>query len=151
VVAKQLTTHLEKYSGKVTALVLLDLSAAFDTNDHEILLIRIATDVGVAGIALTWFRSYLSGLTQVVSCADNLSPSRLVTCGVPRGSVLGPLLFCIYTHLLEQIIERHKIQHQFYADDTQLYLSLDLCDAQSAMRGSTAVLSTFERRWQRTF
>jgi hypothetical protein len=120
-------------SGKVTALVLLDLSAAFDTIDHEILLNRLATDVGVTGIALSWFRSYLSDRTQVVSCADNLSSSRPVTCGVPQGSVLGPLLFCIYTRPLEQIIERHKIQYHFYADDTQLYLSFDPSDAQSAM------------------
>ena len=136
VVAKQITSHLERNSlsarfqsgfrryhstetavlriandilssndsGKVTALILLDLSAAFDTIDHEILLNRLTTDVGVSGIALSWFKSYLSGRTQVVSCADQLSSSRPVTCRVPQGSVLGPLLFCIYTRPVEQII-----------------------------------------------
>jgi len=107
----------------VTALVLLDLSAAFDTIDHEILLSRLATDVRVKGITLSWLMCYLSDRTQVVSCADDLSSSRPVTCGVPQGSVLGQLLFCICTRPLEQIIERHKIQHHFYADETQLYLS----------------------------
>ena len=66
-------------TGKVTALVLLDLSAAFDTIDHEILLNRLATDVGVTGTPLYWFRSYISGRTQIVSCADQLSSSRPVT------------------------------------------------------------------------
>jgi len=70
---------------------------------------------------------------RLSSVADNLSSSRPVTCVVPPGSVLGPSLFCIYTRPLEQIIERHQIQYHFYAADTQLYLFLDPCDAQSAM------------------
>ena len=94
---------------------------------------RLATDVGVTGTPPSWFRSYLSGRTQIVSCADQLSSSRPVTCGVPQGSVLGPLLFCIYTRPLEQIIERHNMKYHFYADDTQLYVSFDPCDAESAM------------------
>ncbi len=77
-------------SGKVTALVLLDLSAAFDTIDHDILLSRHETDVGIKGTALSWFRSYLSGRTQVDSCAGQKSSSRPVTCVVPQGFVLGP-------------------------------------------------------------
>jgi len=113
--------------------VLLDLSAAFNTIDHEIMLKHHDTDVEITGIALSWFRSYLSDRTQVVSCTDHLSFSTPITCGVPPGSVLGPLLFSIYTRPLEQIIERHKTQYHICANDTQLYMSFDPCDAQSAM------------------
>jgi len=96
-------------SEKVIALVTrVDQSAAFDTIDNKILLNRLVADVGVTVIALHGFRSYLSDCTQVVSCPDPLSSSRPVICGVPWGSVLGLLLFCIYTRPLEQIIERHK-------------------------------------------
>ena len=120
-------------SGKVTALVLLDLSAAFDTIDHEILLSRLENDMGITGTALSWFRSYLTGRSQVVSCSGHTSSSRPVTCGVPQGSVLGPILCCIYTQPLEQIIRRHNLSFHFYADETQLYLSFDPSEADAAV------------------
>ena len=133
-------------SGKVTALVLLDLSAAFDTIDHEILLSRLQTDMGITGTALSWFRSYLTGRSQVVSCAGHTSSSRRVTCGVPQGSVLGPLLFCIYTQPLEKIIQRHNLSFHFYADDTQLYFSFDPSEAQTAVAKLNHCLSDI-RDW----
>jgi len=100
-----MTSSVPMTAVKWAALVLLDLSAAFDTADHDILLSRLKAE-GVKGTALSWFRSYLSGRSQVVSSARELYSSGIVTYGVLRGSVLGPLLFCFYTRPLEQVIKR---------------------------------------------
>ena len=105
-------------SMKVTALVLLDPSAAFDTVDHEIILRHVSTIVGTCVGALAWFRSYLSNEQPSVSCNWKTSSSSILGCGVPQGSVLGRLLFSIYAAPLGNIIRSHEIQYHFYADDT---------------------------------
>ena len=74
-------------------LLLLDLSAAFDTVDHQILLKRLANRFGIQGTAHEWFRSYLSGHIQFVCVGKDHSTSRILECGVPQGSVLGPMLY----------------------------------------------------------
>jgi len=86
---------------------------------------RLETDVGDSGVTLSWFRSYLPGRSQSVSCADCTSPCHAATCGVPQGSVLGPLLFCIYTRPVELTLQKHDISYYFYADKTQLHLPFD--------------------------
>ena len=107
----------------VTLLVLLDLSAAFDTVDHDILLARLKSIVGINGTALNWFTSYLSNRSQRVSLNGCISDSFRLPHGVPQGSCLGPLLFTIYSSKLFEVIKYHLPQAHAYADDTQLYLS----------------------------
>ena len=76
--------------GNVTLLVLLDLSAAYDVIDHDLLLNRLRNEAGLVGTALSWFQSYLSDRTQRVIVQNATSGNHALTCGVPQGSVLGP-------------------------------------------------------------
>ena len=107
--------------GEITVLTLLDLSAAFDTVDHDILFSTLRHNFGISGIALSWFKSYLSNRTQTVAIENFKSDSREVIFGVPQGSVLGPVLFLMYTKPLLDSIEAQNISNQSFADDTQLY------------------------------
>jgi len=83
--------------GQVSGLCLLDLTAAFDTVDHELLLQRLERTFGVRGQAIEWFKSYLKDRSYRVIYGGHTSSAILVTCSVPQGSVLGPLLFILYT------------------------------------------------------
>ena len=98
----------------------------FDTIDHSILLHRLAHNFGLTGSALTWVQSYLTGRSQVVRIGCHSSSPSACFAGVPQGSVLGPLLFSIYTSPIAHIAQAHGIQQQQYADDTQLYVALSV-------------------------
>ena len=116
------------------ALTLLDLSAAFDTIDHNILLKILKNNLGIRDTALHWFKSYLMNRTQCVSIDNAQSEPLDLPYGVPQGSVLGPLLFCAYTTHLGNIINRHNLQYHIYADDTQIYISFKVKDSQNAIQ-----------------
>jgi len=115
-------------SRNICALALLDLSAAFDTVDHDTLLSVLSRRFGVDGLALEWFGSYLAGRTQTFQYNAQKSGPHAVTCSVPQGSVLGPQEFIAYTEELEELIEQHLLSLQMYADDTQLIQHTSIAD-----------------------
>ena len=126
---------------QISALILLDLSAAFDTVDHQILLSRLSLNFGITGSALSLLSSYVSNRTQSVVINSVLSDSNLVTSGVPQGSVLGPLLFTLYTTPLSYLLNSSdNLSHHFYADDTQLYISFSADNPTTALSSLSSTL-----------
>ena len=109
--------------GNGAMLVLLDLSAAFDTIDHDNLFFILEKYVGICGNALKLIKSSFSNRTQRIQIDNVLSDFANIICGVPQGSVLGPLKFCLYLLPLSAILRYHNIGYHVYADDTQLYVS----------------------------
>ena len=105
---------------------MLDLSAAFDTIDHQILLSRLNSVFDIQSTALQWFQSYLSDSYQSTSGNNSSSSPSQLRYGVPQGSVLGPILFILYTTPLSDIIANHSVNHQLFADDKQLQKSAPL-------------------------
>ena len=105
-------------------IVLLDLSAAFDTIDHTILLHRLESS-GLSGVVLAWFTSYLSDRTYSVYIEKYKTKPRTLSHGVPQGSVLGPILFNIYISPLLDIFDNYlDIHFHTYADDLHIYCNL---------------------------
>ncbi len=115
-------------------LVLLDLSAAFDTIDHHILLQRLETRYGANGTVLEWFSSYLKDRSQSKSIHGTNSYDVICNSGVPQGSVVGPLLFALFTAPLKYVITSHDIHVAVYADDTQLYIDFNPTEREGAVR-----------------
>ena len=110
---------------KAVFLVMIDMSAAFDTVDHGILLQRLSDDFGLCGPVHRWFQSYLSNRTSQVCVSGSFSTETQLKYGVPQGSVIGPQVFTYYSHTIGQIIRKHSIQYHIYADDVQLFLTFD--------------------------
>ena len=134
---------------KVVLLVMLDLSAAFDTVSHECLLTTLS-ELGVCDIVLQWFQSYLSGREQKINIKGTYSDVKNLSCGVPQGSVLGPILFNIYTSSLGRMLHQLSPQYHMYADDSSLYLSIkpnELTDATNQIAQCVSIVQKWMCRF----
>ena len=106
--------------GNVAILLLLDISAAFDAVDHNILIERLDRIFAIRQMALDWLRSYLKNRNQLIVTASADPVTQNVSSGVPQGSVLGPILFSLYVAKIEQLVARHGFHSHQYVDDTQI-------------------------------
>ena len=109
-------------NGSVTGLTLLDLSATFDTTNHDILIRRLSTRYGIFCRALTWYSSHLIDRRQAIKIGNCFSDMLPTSSGVLQRSVLGPLFFTMYITPLNSAIQRHNLDHHLYAIDTQIYI-----------------------------
>ena len=125
---------------KVTALVLLDLSAAFATIDHMHLLHLLENWFGVSGSALLLLSSYLSSRSQSVIINGHCSSSEPLVTAVPQGSVLGPLFFTSYTTPIAHVIHTQSFSYHLYADDTKIYISFASTDSDINLQALSSTL-----------
>jgi hypothetical protein len=135
-------------SGQGMILVLLDLSAAFDTIDHDILVSRLQSRIGIQDPAKQWFESYLQHRFQSIYLNGSSSDAIELLYGVPQGSVLGPSDFTCYTGPTYHIASHHGISIHKYADDTQLYLGFDFEKQETAIAQMECCVNDI-RAWMR--
>ena len=127
-------------NGRIALLALLDVSAAFDTVDHDILMHRLSESFGIVGQAHDWLSSFVTRRTYSVRFGGTTTSPWKVRSGIPQGSILGPLLYILYTADVAALVESLGFKVHLYADDTQLY---DFCSSSEAealaIRVNTAI------------
>ncbi len=135
---------------QVTALIILDLSAVFDTVNYKVLFQRLEKRVGIIGKALQWFAWYLSNISQSVRIGDNRSRPTILKCGVPQRSPLGPFLFNVYTLPIVDIIRSHGLSFHIYVDENDNYYHLNQRTVIKTLSNLETVLLIWEFGWKRT-
>ena len=136
-ITNDILADLDRRRGVI--LVMLDLSAAFDTLDYKVLLTRLEQRLGIRGTALRWFSDYHSGRTQSVVIDSFVSTPIAVESGGPQGSVLGAEDYKMYTSPVGDIIRKHGMRYSIYADDSTKYLSFTLEDDMDIKRALDTV------------
>jgi hypothetical protein len=146
-VAADILKHMD--SQEVTALLLIDMSAAFDTVDEVILADVLEKRMGITGSVLDWIRSYMNNRRMVVSAGGYKSDEFQLHCGVPQGSTLGPILFLVYMAPLYDLFNTMSINSHGYADDTQLYQHFKAGSSTNVNRAKEDIEScvSFARDW----
>ena len=132
-------------SGKAVNLILLDFSETFDTIDYNIIFNCLSDRFGVDGTLLMWIKSYLTNHRQKVKFGNSFLDALSLPYGVPQGSVLGLLIFPLYTSSLSNIISSFNVTHYLNANDTQLYLSLEIRNFDSTIAEHTNCLACIQK------
>jgi hypothetical protein len=137
------------YNRRGVFLVLLDLSAAFDTVNHNRLLTRMSHEIGATGIALDWLKSYFTGRTTSVGIDGIYSIPKTMDYGLPQGSILGPRGFTVYTIPIGRIIKSHSLSYHMYADDMQIFCGFDPANPSSIETALSSITSCINdiRTW----
>ena len=134
-----------------SVVMLLDLSAAFDTVDHNLLLKILSKEIGLRGTVLEWFTSFLKGRSQRIRLGKVLSEDIVIRFGVPQGSVLGPVLFNIYIRSIYGCVQKLNFNIHGYADDHQIMKSFHPSQQNSVLIHDIQTCFTMVRKWMNQY